>query len=85
MKLLFFPSGLVCSGFARRSRIRRFFVSEKSDDFVGVPFAGQHYLVWPSLRTGTAARVNVDNSVRGRMAGALAIFAKRHFIAPDRS
>jgi len=66
--------GLAHSRFVRRSRIRRFLISEESDDFVRVPFTRQNYFVWPSLRTRTAARVNVENSMRGSMAAALAVF-----------
>jgi len=66
--------GLAHSRFVRRSRIRRFLISEESDDFVLVPFTRQNYFVWPSLRTRTAARVNVENSMRGSMAAALAVF-----------
>jgi hypothetical protein len=42
----------------------------------------QNYLVRPSFRTRAAARVNVDDSTKGCMAGAFAVFAKCHFIDP---
>ena len=71
---LVFRLGLVHSRFVRRSGIHRFLISEESDDFVRIPFTGQNYFVWPSLRTRAAARLNVDDSIRGCMAGALALF-----------
>jgi hypothetical protein len=82
---LVFRIGLVHSRFVRRRSGHRFLTTEKSDDFVRVSLIVQHYVVRPSLRTTAAARVNVDNSIRGCMAGALAIFAKCHFIAPGQS
>jgi hypothetical protein len=82
---LVFRFGLVHPRLVRRGSSHRFLITEKSDDLVRVSLIVQNYVVRPSLRTGAAARVNVDSSIRGCMAGALAIFAKCHFVAPVQS
>jgi hypothetical protein len=78
-------SGFLVPGFVGRSTIRKLIplvISEKSEGFVGLPFAGQNVFGWPSYRTRTATRMNVDDGIRGRMARAPAIFAKGHVVAP---
>jgi hypothetical protein len=67
--------------------IRRFVplvISEKRKGFVWV-LIGQNVIRWPPLRTRTTTRMNVDDGMRGRMAGALAVFTKRHFATPAQS
>src|SRR6266481_228587 len=85
VKGLVFRFGLAHPKLVRRSSSHRFLITEKSDGFVRVSLIVQNYVVRPSLRTGAAARVNVDGSIRGCMTGALAIFAKCHFVAPVQS
>ena len=78
-------SGFLVPGFVDRSTIRRFIslvISEKSEGFVGVHFAGQNAFGRPSYRTRTTTRMNVDDGIRGRMARAPAIFAKGQVVAP---
>jgi hypothetical protein len=80
-----FLSGFLIPRFGGWSDIRRFIplaISEKSECFVRVSSA---HFGWPTLRTRTATGINVDDGMRGRMAGTLAISPKRHVVAPAQS
>jgi len=73
-------SGNRCSG---RNRIRRFvvlFTSEKTEGFVRVSFVRQSGFMFPSCRTRTAARKNVDDLMANQrnMARTFAILRKCH-------
>lgn len=75
-------SGLVSSRFVGRCytiNIARLITPEKRKCFVRV-LVRQNGIVWSSLRTRTATRMNVDAGIRGCVAGAPAIFTKRHFV-----
>ena len=68
--------------FMRRSRIHRFglvVLSEESEGFVWVPVG--HGNVGPTLRTRTAARMNMHYGMWCRVVSTFAFFTKRHFAA----
>jgi hypothetical protein len=76
-------SGLVRHRFSGRNRIRRFvvlFTSEKTEGFVRVSFVRQSGFMFPSCRTRTAARKNVDDLMANQrvMARTFAIPRKGH-------
>jgi hypothetical protein len=76
-------SGLVRHRFSGRNRIRRFvvlFTSEKTEGFVRVSFVRQSGFMFPSCRTRTAARKNVDDLMADQrvMARTFAILRKCH-------
>jgi hypothetical protein len=76
-------SGLVRHRFSGRNRIRRFvvlFASEKTEGFVRISFVRQSGFMFPSCRTRTAARKNVDDLMANQrvMARTFAILRKCH-------
>ena len=84
MKLALSGSRLLTGRFVGRRHIRRFglvVISEETEGFVWVPI-GHLNLLGPSLRTQTAARMNMHDGMSCRVASTLAIFEKRHFGAP---
>jgi hypothetical protein len=79
-------SGLLNGRFIGRSRVHWFgllVISEETEGFVWVPIRQSN--IGPSFGSRTATRMDVDDGMRGRVAGAVANFAERHFASPTQS